>query len=303
VKEVGCAIIGQTADLAPADKTLYGIRDITGTVESLDLITASILSKKLAAGLDALVLDVKTGPGAFMAREDDARALAASLVSVANGGGVTTSALLTDMNQPLAPCAGNAIEVRAAVDYLTGRAVDPRLHAVTRALAVEMVMLGGLFDNAETAGAAYDGALSSGAAAERFAKMVSALGGPADFIEKMNTHLEAVPLVKPVLAEQPGYVSAIDTRALGIAVVALGGGRRVASDPIDYAVGLSDTAGIGAMVGHEVAPLALVHARDAAQFAAAEAAVRAAYTLTTEPPSAPAPVLDHVSASDAERAV
>src|SRR6478609_6693230 len=163
VRDVGCAIVGQTADLAPADRRLYATRDATGTVESIALIVASILSKKLAEGLDRLVLDVKTGSGAFMARREDAQALAEALVEVANGAGVKTTALITDMNQVLGTTAGNALEVKEAVDYLTGAKREPRLHEVTVALAA--AVLGGDRDRVEEA-------LSSGAAAERFGAMV-----------------------------------------------------------------------------------------------------------------------------------
>src|SRR6476659_1157507 len=144
VKRVGCAIIGQTADLAPADKRLYGVRDVTATVESIPLITASILSKKLAAGLDALVMDVKVGRGAFMARRRDAEALAHSIVGVATGAGTPTVALLTDMDQPLASVAGNALEVATAVDYLTGARREPRMHEVTMGLCAEMLTIAGV---------------------------------------------------------------------------------------------------------------------------------------------------------------
>ncbi|MGF1609419.1 MAG: thymidine phosphorylase, partial [Kiloniellales bacterium] len=151
VAEAGCAIIGQTAELAPADRRLYAIRDVTATVESVPLITASILSKKLAAGLDGLVMDVKVGNGAFMAEPAAARELAESLVAVAGAAGLPTVALITDMNQVLGRSAGNALEVREAIDYLTGASRDPRLHEVTLALAVEALLLGGLAGDAETA--------------------------------------------------------------------------------------------------------------------------------------------------------
>ncbi|MCB1493040.1 MAG: thymidine phosphorylase [Rhodobiaceae bacterium] len=272
VKEAGCAVIGQTADLAPADKRFYAIRDVTGTVESIDLITASILSKKLAAGLDVLVLDVKCGTGAFMATREDARALADSLVSVANGAGMKTSALITDMNEPLAPAAGNAIEMRVAVDYLTGEARDPALHAVVKALCVEMAVLGGLSADENAASEAVEGVLSSGAAAERFQAMVTCLGGPADFVEKPNAYLDTAPVIREVRRE--GVVSAIDTRALGNAVVALGGGRVRTSDPIDYAVGFSDFIRVGEDGADR--PLCLIHARTEDAADRAEAAVRSA---------------------------
>ncbi len=288
LREAGCAIIGQTADLAPADKRLYAIRDVTATVESLDLITASILSKKLAAGLDALVLDVKTGSGAFMATDDEARALAESLVAVANGAGLRTSALMTDMNEPLASAAGNAVEVRNAIDFLTGRAVDPRLHAVTVALGGELLVMAGLAENAKAGEARIAEALSSGRAAERFARMVVALGGPADLIEAADRHLAEAPVIREVFPEHAGTVRAIDTRAVGVAVVELGGGRIDPGDPVDPRVGYTALAGIGVKVGAD-RPLGLVHAADEASADRAAGRLRAACNLGEA--AAPGPVV------------
>src|SRR5262245_16518018 len=172
VKDVGCAVIGQTSDLAPADRRLYAIRDVTATVESIGLITASILSKKLAAGLDALVMDVKTGSGAFMAKLEDSRELARSIVDVANGAGLKTAALITDMNQALGRNVGNALEVEEAIDYLTGKARDPRLHEATIALAGELLALGGLAQDAAEGRGKAEASLTSGQAAEIFGRMV-----------------------------------------------------------------------------------------------------------------------------------
>ena len=278
VKETGAAIIGQTADLAPADKRLYAIRDVTATVESVPLITASILSKKLAAGLGFLVLDVKTGSGAFMARKSDAVTLAKSLVRVANGAGLKTSALLTDMDEPLASAAGNAVEVRNAVDYLTGARRDARLHEVTVALGAELLVLARLSAGAGTARARLEKALTSGEAAERFQRMVVALGGPRDFVDRVEAHLPRAPIIRPVFANRAGKVRAIDTRALGLAVIELGGGRRVAADRIDHAVGLTGLAGKGTSASKEH-PLAMVHARDEAGFDRATEILRKAYVL------------------------
>ncbi len=282
VHDARAAIIGQTADLAPADKQLYAIRDVTATVESTPLITASILSKKLAAGLSALVLDVKTGSGAFMRELADSRRLAESLVGVANGAGLTTSALITDMNEPLASAAGNAVEVKNAVDFLTGRHRDARLFEVTVALAAEALVLGGLAEDGADGAAKAREAFASGKAAAAFGRMVAALGGPADFVEHVDAHLETAPIVRPVYPEGAGTVSAIDTRSIGIAVVELGGGRARASDPIDHSVGFTALAGLGAIVGPD-APLAMVHARteDAAERATAR--LRAAYALADGP--------------------
>lgn len=261
VREVGCAIIGQTDDLAPADRTLYAIRDVTGTVESISLITASILSKKLAAGLDGLILDVKIGSGAFMKTPAEAQDLAHSLVHVANGAGVRTGALLTDMNEPLASAAGNAVEVRNAIHFLTGAHRDPRLLEVTLELGATGLMLGRIFDDHDAARACVKDALESGAAAERFARMITALGGPADLLENPDAHLETAPIIRDIQPKRTGAVTAINTRAVGMAVVALGGGRRQPNDRIDYAVGFDRLAGIGAEVGPN-APIARIHARD-----------------------------------------
>ncbi len=275
VDEAGCAIIGQTAALAPADRRFYAVRDVTATVESRDLITASILSKKLAAGLDALVLDVKCGNGAFMATQDEAEALAQALVEVANGAGCRTRALITDMNAPLAPAAGNALEVAVAVDFLTGREVDPRLWDVTCALGAEALALAGLAEGAAQGRAMVEAALTSGRAAERFAQMVAGLGGPADFLERALDYLVPAPVVVRVPAEQDGVVAGYETRALGLAVIELGGGRRQASDSIDARVGLSQIAPLGTRVSAGD-PLALVHAADEEAAAQAVAAVQAA---------------------------
>jgi len=277
-REVGCAIIGQTADLAPADKRLYAVRDVTATVESIDLITASILAKKLAAGLDGLVMDVKFGSGAFMANAEDAWELAESLVLVANRAGLPTSALLTDMNEPLASAAGNAVEVAYALDYLTGRRREPRFHEVTVALGAEMLLLGRLAEDAAEARRRVENAIASGQAADVFQRMVAALGGPADLLERAPAHLKAAPVRRPVHPERPGTVQRVATRQIGVAVVALGGGRTRPEDPVDHAVGLTDLAGIGEHVDAE-RPLAMVHARSevAAEFAAR--ALREAYTV------------------------
>lgn len=286
VKEVGCAIIGQTSDLAPADKRFYAIRDVTATVESVPLITASILSKKLAAGLQALVLDVKTGSGAFMAKARDAAKLADSLVAVANGAGVKTVALITDMDQPLASAAGNAVEVLNAVDFLTGRARDARLEEVTLALAAEMLAVTGLAASAAEGLAKSREALNSGRATETFARMVKGLGGPADFVERARDHLPAAPLVEPVPAPADGFVTSIATREVGLAVVALGGGRTRPQDAIDHAVGLTGLLPVGAAVA-KGDPLCFVHARNKDQAKAAAAGVAAAYRFGDERPKMP----------------
>lgn len=277
-REVGCAIIGQTADLAPADKRLYAIRDVTATVESIDLITASILSKKLAAGLQGLVMDVKCGSGAFMATVEEAHALAESLVQVANGAGLPTSALLTDMNEPLASAAGNAVEVAYAIEYLTGRRCDPRFHEVTVKLSAEMLILGKLALDGKEARAKIEEAITSGKAAEIFQRMVAALGGPTDLLERYDRHLKAAPVVRAVHPDRPGIVQRIATRDVGVAVVALGGGRTRPQDPVDHTVGFTHLAGIGEQVDGE-RPLGFVHAQSEVAAEAAAQALRASYEI------------------------
>jgi thymidine phosphorylase len=279
VAEVGCAIVGQTAELAPADRRLYAVRDATGTVESIDLITASILSKKLAAGLDALVMDVKHGSGAFMAERADAERLARTLVEVAGGAGLPTVALLTDMDEVLGTTAGNALEVREALDYLEGVDREPRLHAVTVALTAALLAQGGLAEHRDAARERIERALDSGDAAERFAAMVRALGGPAD----IRAALPVAPVARPVVPARAGVVTGMDCRAVGLAVTGLGGNRRREDDAIDPAVGLTDVAPVGADVGPD-RPLAMVHARDDAGWEEAAAALRAAVRVGDEAP-------------------
>jgi thymidine phosphorylase len=291
VAEAGCAIVGQTAELAPADKRLYAIRDVTGTVESEPLIVASILAKKLAAGLDALVMDVKTGCGAFMAGEAEAGSLAQALVETAEGAGLRASALLTDMNEPLGRAAGNALEVASAIRYLTGAERDWRLHEVTLALGAELLVATRLAGTPEDGRRRLEAALAGGAAAERFQRMVAALGGPADLVERPGRHLKPAPLVRAVRSPQRGRVAAIDTRALGLAVVLLGGGRRQPGEAIDHAVGLSRIAGIGADAQEE--PLCLLHAREEASASQAEALIVGAYRIG-EAGRSRAPVLGRV---------
>ncbi len=301
VREVGCAIIGQTADLAPADRRLYAIRDVTATVESIPLITSSILSKKLAAGLAGLVMDVKSGSGAFMRTEEDARALADSVVTVANGAGCRTTALVTDMNEVLGTTAGNAVEVREAIAYLAGEGGpgagggrEPRQHEVTMALSAELLVTGGLFTSTGEARAACEHALASGEAAERFARMVTALGGPADLLERPDAYLPLPAVTVPVLPARAGFVAAEDARAIGLAIVGMGGGRVRADQRIDHAVGFTGVAPIGAAVGPE-RPLCLVHARTAAQAEAAAAEFRAAVTIADRPPAATPVILGRVA--------
>jgi thymidine phosphorylase len=293
VAEVGCAIIGQTDELAPADRRLYGIRDVTATVDSIPLITASILSKKLAASLGALVMDVKFGSGAFMVAIDDARALARSIASVSATAGLKAAALLTDMNQVLGRTAGNALEVAETVAYLTGGPREARLDAVTRRLAAELLMLGGLARDAAEAERKIGRAIESGEAAARFERMVAHLGGPSDFLAKAGSHLAAAPVKRPAFPLRSGVVAGMDVAAVGHLIVHLGGGRVVPGQPVDPAVGLSEVAGIGEKVGPD-RPLAYVHARNAedAERVARELARRVSVADHAEAP--PAPVRERV---------
>ncbi|WP_022712440.1 thymidine phosphorylase [Pseudochrobactrum sp. AO18b] len=283
VRDCGCAIIGPTGDLAPADKRFYAVRDVTATVESIPLITASILSKKLASGIGGLVLDVKTGSGAFMPTFEASQALAQSLVQVANGAGLPTSALITDMNEPLADCAGNAVEVQNAVDFLTGAKRQSRLAEVVLNFAAHMLVTAGLAQTVADGLAKAQTALDNGRAAEKFGRMVSGLGGPADFVERAAHYLPVAPLQVQVSAERDGYISAIDTRAVGMSVVALGGGRMRPQDQIDPSVGVTNILPLGSEVkAGDV--LALVHAQTQDKADQAVQMVRQAMMLSDSEP-------------------
>ena len=293
VREVGCAVIGQTDDLAPADRRLYAVRDVTATVESIPLIVSSILSKKIAAGLDGLVMDVKCGSGAFCDSEAMARELAQSLVSVANDAGLSTTALITDMDRVLGREVGNALEVMETVAYLKGENRDPRLHEVVIALAGEMLALGDLASSVAAGRARAEAALDDGRAAEKFAKMVSALGGPCDFLDRPARYLEKAPVIRPCTAERPGTVIGMNAREVGLAVVGLGGGRTHADDAIDPSVGFSKMIDIGTEV-QIGSPLCLVHAASDAGAEAAIEQVRRAIRIGGPAPAARPVVIDRI---------
>jgi len=286
VADIGCAIVGASGDIAPADRRLYAVRDVTGTVESIDLITASILSKKLAAGLEALVLDVKTGSGAFMADPADALALAQALVDTAQGAGCMTTALVTDMSQPLVPSAGNALEVIEVMEALTAGDLTTPLSRLTQALVGEVLALGGLAADAADGEGRIARALASGEAAEVFGEMVAALGGPQDFIDRWRDRLPAARVMVDVHPGDAGHVGRIDTRSLGEVVVHLGGGRLRQDDRIDLAVGLTDIARIGDRVD-PTRPLARIHAASEEAARAVAAQIRGAFTLVNDAPDAP----------------
>jgi len=293
LREAGVAIIGAGDRIAPADRRLYAIRDVTATVDCLPLIVASILSKNLAGGLDALVLDIKTGNGAVIPEAERGRELARAMISTAAAAGLPVSALLTDMSEPLARSAGNALEVREAIAMLRGEPCDARLLAVTLALGAEVMVLGGLVEDESAARKALSASLASGAAAERFARMVASLGGPADFMERPDAYLAQAPVVVEVPASRDGIVAAIDTRALGLAVVALGGGRTAPEQAIDPAVGFDRLMPRGTRV-HKDQPLARVHAADRDAAATASLAVARAYEINAVAPSPP-PLVERIA--------
>jgi len=285
VKEVGCAIIGQTEDLAPADRRFYSIRDVTGTVESVPLITASILSKKIAAGLEGLVMDVKVGNGAFMETPERARELARSIIATAENAGLKTHALITDMNEVLGQTVGNALEIAESVRYLRNEVREPRLDDAVLSLCAEMVLIGGLEGTREAARARCEAAVSSGQAAEIFGRMVTALGGPEDFVENYDAHLEKAPVIRPIYGQ--GIIVEMNTRAVGNALIELGGGRREVGEALNLAVGFSEIAPIGSELSKE-RPLAIVHAAsDADADQAAENLQKACKTAAAAPAERP----------------
>ena len=283
--DAGVAIVGAGDRIAPADRRLYAIRDVTATVDCLPLIIASILSKKLAAGLDALVLDIKHGNGAVLPEPERGRELAQAMTETAAAAGLPMRALLTDMSEPLARSAGNALEVREAVAMLRGETSDPRLLEVTLALGAEVMVFGKLAKDAKAARSALARSITSGGAAERFARMVVSLGGPANLVEKPDTHLASAPRISDVPAPGSGVVTAIDTRAIGFAVVALGGGRTGADQHVDPAVGFDRLLPVGARV-EKGQPLARVHASNELSAAAAAINVVGAYTIGEGKPAA-----------------
>lgn len=261
VRNAGCAIIGQTADLAPADKKLYAIRDVCSTVESIPLITASILSKKLAAGLQYLVMDIKCGNGAFMENQVRAVELARSIASVANGAGTKTTALLTDMGSVLGTTVGNVLELEEALAYLKGEAPDKRLDEVTMALCAELLVNCGLAKDKSEAEKKLRHAISSGMAYERFARMARMLGADVNVLENFAEKKLRAPHVHPVFADRSGYVASMDARKIGLGVIMLGGGRTSPMQKINYTTGFSSFCQIGDRVD-EKTPLCYIHSED-----------------------------------------
>ena len=291
VKKVGCAIIGQTANLAPADQRFYATRDVTATVESIDLITASILSKKLASGLDALVMDIKTGNGAFAADYKMAQELAQSIANVSNQSGVPTSCLITDMNQVLGHSVGNATEVIECLDFLVNpKDASTRLITLTIELSAYMLQLSGLEKDLDIARKKSQDALNSGQAASIFGKMIYELGGPIDLLEKPNKHLNPMPIISPVKSKVSGYISEIDVRAVGLSMIHLKAGRTRSTDPIDHGVGLSEIVSVGQWVS-KGDTLAMAHCRDKDQISYLEKSLPSLITLNDN--QITSPVLIH----------
>ena len=284
VKSTGCAIIGQTADLAPADRRFYAIRDITATIESIPLITASILSKKIAAGLDGLVMDVKVGSGAFMTSVERAGKLAKSIIGTAATAGLKTHALITDMNEVLGQTAGNAVEIAESIEFLTNNNRESRLNEVVAALCAEMLILTGVEKDHSAARGKVEAAITSGEAAEVFSRMVAELGGPADFLDKYTEYLPKAAICKPVRPGEVGYLAGTDAHAIGNAIIQIGGGRQQLGDELDLAVGITDIAQIGEMVGAD-RPLGVVHAASEGDADLAAGLIREACTISADQPA------------------
>ncbi len=283
VKEAGVAIVSQTGELAPADKRIYAIRDVTSTVDSIDLITASILAKKLAEGLESLVMDVKVGSGAFMPTYEASRELGESIARVATDAGVKTTVLLTDMSQCLASSAGNAVEVAEAVRFLTGVHRAPRLLEVTLSLGAEVLVSARQESDLEEARTRLLTVLDDGRATAVFSRMVEGLGGPADFVENYDQYLPKAKVIKPVKAGISGYITGVDGRQLGLAVVQMGGGRRTPGDALDYSVGLTNVAELGRSVSADDT-LAVIHANTEESWEQAAVMVREAVTFGEKRP-------------------
>ena len=277
-RQVGCSIIGQTAELAPADKRIYATRDITATVDCIPLITASILSKKLASGLDALIMDVKCGNGAFANNPEMARALAKNIVKVSP---IPTRALITDMNQVLGHSAGNAVEIRETIDYLRQDHVDARLHELVKRLAAELLIMGNIETNLDNALNKVQSVLDNGQAAEKFSFMTSVHGGPADLMDNPDSYLKPANIIEPIFAPKPGYLTASNCRDIGLTVVELGGGRRRSTDPINYSVGLTQLAPLGTKLDNQT-PLCHIHAETQTDFEQAKAQLLKAITIGDE---------------------
>lgn len=293
VADVGTCMIGQTSRIAPADKRIYALRDVTGTVESIPLIVASILSKKLAEGIDALVLDVKVGRGAFMKTEEDARQLAEALVRVGSAAGKHVTALLTDMSAPLGRMVGNAIETREAIEVLHGRGPADLLEC-TLALGAEMLRLGRVADTDAEARARLEQSIADGSAARTMARMIQAQGGDPRVVDDLDL-LPSAPVKVAVLAERGGFITGVDPLEIGLSAVAMGAGRTRVDQEVDPVVGIELEVARGAAI-EEGAPLAYLHVRHARDAEAVLARVRDAFQIGAERAPIPALVIARIGA-------
>jgi thymidine phosphorylase len=293
IESCGCIIAGANENIAPADRRLYAVRDVTSTVDSLDLITASILSKKLASGLDGLVLDIKCGSGAFMADLNQATELAKALVKTANEAGCATTALITDMNQPLAPAMGNALEIVEVMRVLSGETVG-RLRSITVSLGAEILKAQKIYNNISQATNELERNLNSGAALKKFSEMISLMGGPINFGQDFNRYLPEATAVIEVFAPEAGYLAHWDGRSLGNIVVKLGGGRLVETDQVDHAVGFSEIASIGTKLS-KGSPILKIHATRIDHAEEAKRQVLAAFGLSDSAPKETELVLKRIT--------
>ena len=293
IESCGCIIAGANEKIAPADRRLYAVRDVTSTVDSLDLITASILSKKLASGLDGLVLDIKCGSGAFMADLNQATELAKALVKTANEAGCATTALITDMNQPLAPAMGNALEIVEAMRVLSGETVG-RLRSITVSLGAEILKAQKIYNNISQATNELERNLNSGAALKKFSEMISLMGGPINFGQDFNRYLPEATAVIEVFAPEAGYLAQWDGQSLGNIVVKLGGGRLVETDQVDHAVGFSEIASIGTKLS-KGSPILKIHAARIDHAEEAKRQVLAAFKLSDSAPKETELVLKRIT--------
>ena len=293
IESCGCIIAGANENIAPADRRLYAVRDVTSTVDSLDLITASILSKKLASGLDGLVLDIKCGSGAFMADLNQATELAKALVKTANEAGCATTALITDMNQPLAPAMGNALEIVEAMRVLSGETVG-RLRSITVSLGAEILKAQKIYNNISQATNELERNLNSGAALKKFSEMIFLMGGPINFGQDFNRYLPEATAVIEVFAPEAGYLAQWDGQSLGNIVVKLGGGRLVETDQVDHAVGFSEIASIGTKLS-KGSPILKIHAARIDHAEEAKRQVLAAFKLSDSAPKEPELVLKRIT--------
>ncbi|MCQ2913677.1 MAG: thymidine phosphorylase [Alphaproteobacteria bacterium] len=282
-RNVGCAIIGQTGDLALADKRIYAVRNSTGTIESLPLIASSIVSKKIAAGVQGLVFDLKCGNGAFMKDVDKSRELATIMVEIAQYCGVSASAVISDMNCVMGRSVGNAVEVEEAIRFLRGDFRDERLYELVSTLAKQVLASKGLIHDEKAGQMKINQVLNSGLACEKFAQMVASMGGPVDLVENLDVYFPKSEIVYPVFAKEKGYISSMNAEQIGLTLSILGGGRNKVDAQIDYNVGYSNFKTIGEYVDSEN-PIAFIHARTQESFASVEKIVQNAITISDEKP-------------------